>query len=247
MIEFSVDTSGLSRMEKSLTALADKQFRFAVSQALNDCTRAASVEVNARMPEIFDRPTAFTDRAAVAPRSLAATRDNLVSTVTLRDIQAKYLLAEEQGGTRTPAANTRKQASALVLPGKYMKLDGFGNIPDGTLKGLRAQTKSEQRKRRKRLAQSRRENKTYGPIAAPADDQEENVVFLRAGDPGDKAGIGGYFRRLTGGHLGRLTAFLPETHYKARLGYHARVQSTVAATWLPAILRRFHEALSTAR
>lgn len=247
MIEFSVDTSGLSRMEKSLAALADKQFRFAVSQALNDCTRAASVEVNARMPEIFDRPTAFTDRAAIAPRSLAATRDNLVSTVTLRDIQAKYLLAEEQGGTRTPAANTRKQASALVLPGKGLDLNQYGNIPDGTLRILKADSKRNQKSRRKRLiaAAHRKQGNVQGPVAPP--DDAGAVIFLAANVPANKAGIGGYFRRLANGHLTRLTAFEPETHYKARLGYNARVQSTVAATWLPAILRRFREALSTAR
>ncbi len=251
MIEFQVDTTGLTRMEKSLAALAGKQFRYATSQALNDCTRAAANNVNAAMPELFDRPTAFTDRAAVAPRSLAATRENLVSTVTLRDIQAKYLLAEEQGGTRTAQTNTRKPASALILPGKGLELNEFGNIPDGTLRNFKADSKRNQKSRRKRLIaaahrkQGKVQGKVQGPIAAP--DDVGAVIFLAAGVPANKAGIGGYFRRLANGHLTRLTAFVPETHYKARLGYHARVQAVISATWLPALLRRFHEALASAR
>ena len=243
MLAFEVDTTGLTRMEQALARLADKQLRFAAAQALNDCTRAASVAVNQAMPEVFDRPTAFTGRAAVAPRSLAATPASMVSTVTLRDRQAKYLQAEEAGGTRTPAMNTRKQGSALVLPGKGLVLDAFGNIPSGTLRNLKAQSKAEQRARRQRAAKSRREKQ---PRPEPVD-QSGTVVFLAKDAVANKAHIGGYFRRLAGGHLTRLTAFEPETHYKARMGYHARVQGVFAATWAPSLARRFAAAIASAR
>ncbi len=249
MIAFTVDTSGLTRMEKSLAALADKQLRYAASQALNDCARAASVAVNQAMPEVFDRPTAFTDRAAIAPRALAATRDHLAATVTLRPVQAKYLEEEEQGGTRTAANNTRKPGSALVLPGKSLDLNAFGNIPDGTLKTLKSQSKESRHARRKRLLRAAHRalgKNVQGPIQAPAD-ADGTIAFLPAGVAANKAGIGGYFRRLAGGHLTRLTAFEPETHYHARMGYHARVEKTFLATWVTALARRFAEAIASAR
>ncbi|WP_428485969.1 hypothetical protein [Rhodopila sp.] len=245
MLNFQVDTAGLTRMERALTLFADKQLRYATARALNDCTQAASVAVNKAMPEVFDRPIPFTERAAIAPRDLAATRDHLVSTVTLRPIQAAYLLAEEQGGTRTPGQNTRKPGTALVLPGKGTPLDAYGNIPNSTLKNFRAQAKADQRARRKRLSASRRAAKVE-QAAPPKVDETNTIVFLAAQTPGNKAAIGGYFRRLSNHHLTRLTAFEPETHYHARLGYHARVQATFAHTWLPALLRRLYEALATA-
>lgn len=248
MFQIEVDGRGaLTRMEKSLALLADKQYRFAAAQALNDCTRAASVEVNRAMPTIFDRPTPFTDNAAVAPRALAATRDSLVSTITLRDRQAQYLKAEEDGGTRTAADNTRKAGSALVLPGKGMTLNQFGNIPDGTLRTLKAESKLNQRKRRRRVMAAgfkKLGKDVQGPIEAT---DADGVIFLAATVAANKAGIGGYFRRLAGGHLTRLTAFEPETHYKARMSYHARVKATFLTTWVPAMARRFAEAIASAR
>ena len=245
MIAFDVDTSGLTKMEQALGLLAEKQLGFAMAQALNDCTRAASVDVNKSMASVFDRPTRFTENAAVAPRSLAATRDSLVATVTLRDIQAKYLTPEEQGGTRTPADNTRKPGQALVLPGKGLDLDSYGNIPNGTLRRLRAQAKAERRARRKRAALSRKQAEDQAK--PPPVNDADTIVFLPAGAPGNKAGIGGYFRRVAGHGLQRLTAFEAETHYHARMGYHARVQHVFAATWSAALVRRLHDALASAR
>ena len=131
MIGIQVDMRGLTRMERALTLLAREQVPFATAQALNDCTRAASVAINKAMPEIFDRPTPFTERAAVAPRDLAATKERLASIVTLRPVQAKYLLHEEIGGVRTPAENTRKSAQALLLPNWIAGpagLVGFGTL-----------------------------------------------------------------------------------------------------------------------
>lgn len=246
MISFEIDTSGLTAMEQSLARLQSKQFKYAVSQALNDCTRAASIGVNAAMPTIFDRPTAFTDRAAVAPRSLAATKDSLIATVTLRDQQAKYLQLEEEGGTRTAAANTRKTGAALILPGKMLQLDDFGNIPNGTLKAFRVESAQSQKARRRKLikAAHRKQGKVQGPVQIQ---EMAKVIFLAANAPGNKAGIGGYFERLSRFRLGRLTAFEPETHYKARMGYHQRVTAIFQASYAPALARRFAEALSTSR
>ena len=253
MVAFQVDTSGLTRMERSLGFLANKQLHFAMARALNDCTRAASVDVNKAMPSVFDRPTPFTERAAVAPRDLAASRDHLVATVTLRDIQAKYLTPEEEGGARSPSDNTRKPGQALVLPGKGLDLDSFGNIPNGTLRRLRAMAKADRRARRKRaaiaakhkLSTKVRGSVEVGPRFSPP--RSGTVFFLPGNAAANKAGIGGYFMRLNKGQITRLTAFEGETHYHARMSYHDRVQRIFLQTWHTALPRRLAEALADAR
>jgi hypothetical protein len=246
VITLQLDSREFSRMERSLLRVADgKQVRFAAAQAVNDCTRGAGVAVNKAMPDVFDRPTKFTDRAAVAPRDLAATPDRLSGVVTLRSIQAKYLKPEEIGGTRTPADNTRKAAQALVLPGKSLQLDAFGNIPAGLLARLRQAAASNRRQRRKRgLVHAFKGQKA---AAAAKVNDDNTVVFLPRDVPGNRAGIGGFFRRLPDHKLTRLTGFEPATSYTPRLGYHERVEQTVRATWPAAMRRRLLAALATAR
>jgi hypothetical protein len=240
VIELSLK-SDFSRLERALQTAAGEQLRFAVARALNDCARAANAAINARMGETFDRPTPFTQRAVVAPRALAASKEHLQAAVTVRPLQQKYLLAEEVGGTRTPATNTRKPgASALVLPGRGLLLDAFGNIPGGTLRKLKAEAKPSARRRtalkRKAAAQA------AAGMAAPA----ESVVFLPAGAPGNH-GPGGYFRRLAGRHLTRLTVFEPKATYRPRFHFRDQVARAAAATWQSAIRKRLAEAIATAR
>jgi hypothetical protein len=236
-----------TRLERSLLALAGRQVKFAAARALNDCARAARDSVNRDMPQIFDRPTRFTERAVVAPRELAATPASLTATVTVRPIQAQYLRHEEEGGTRTPAENTRRQGVALVMPGPTLPLDAFGNIPNRTLAKLDQQAKANKRlrKRRRRAILAAKRRKEAVPTSPLNDDG--TVVFLERGDPGNKAAIGGYFRRLTGHGLARLTVFEPSATYRPRLGYHQRVEATAQATWPGAMMKRLLAAIATAR
>jgi hypothetical protein len=231
VIELSIDDAGLTRMERSLTIIAREQLPFAMSRALNDCAKAATVAVNRAMPEVFDRPTQFTERAAVAPRALAATKTRLLAELTLRPIQAQYLQLEETGGVRTGAMNTRKPSKTVLLPGKAMPLDEFGNIPRGTIAGFAAQVRPPSKRTRAKAAAK----------SAPA------VFFLPAASPANLAKISGWFRRLPGHTLTRLTAFEKSTHYHERMGYRARVEAAVRATWPKAMLGRLHEAIKTAR
>lgn len=231
MIELSLDAAELLRMEKSLTLLQHEQMPFATALALNDCARAATVAVNRAMPEVFDRPTKFTERAAVAPRQLAATKSRLAAEVMLRPIQAKYLQLEETGGTRTGAMNTGRPSKTVLLPGKGLPLDDHGNIPRGTLAGFRAQSRSGEKRRRRKAA-----------IASSG-----GVFFLPGASAANIAKVSGWFRRLAGHSLTRLTAFEAATHYHARMGYHARVEAAALATWPKAMLGRLHEAIKTAR
>lgn len=234
MIEIHLDFSDLTRAERMLMRAYADQVPFARAQALNDCARAATVAVNRAMADVFDRPTAFTSRAAVAPRELAATKTRPEAVVTLRPIQARYLRLQEEGGTRNPADNTRRPAKAIVLPGKAMGLDAHGNIPAGETRRLR--------QRAKRAAKIKATRKATGGRATAA----EAVVFLPATDPANRAKIGGYFRRI-GRRLTRLTAFKATTAYRPRMGYHDRVEAAVRAAWPAAMARRLAAAIATAR
>ena len=222
MIELSLKT-GFARIERTLQWAAGGQLRFAAAQALNDIARAARDAINERMGEIFDNPTPFTRRAVVAPRELAARKEHLVATVTVRPVQSRYLLREEIGGTRTAAENV-KPSAALVLPGRALTRNAFGNIPRGILRGL--------------ARQSKRKTK-HG-------DRAGTVVFLPAGVPANKAHIGGYFRRTAGG-LSRLTVFEEATHYEPRFHFRDRVAEVARRDWAETFRRRFAEAIETAR
>lgn len=244
MIELSLKTDFL-RMERALMRVAEEQMPFAVSKSLNEVARAARDHVNRDMADIFDRPTPFTSRAVVAPRELAATKEHLAAVVTVRPIQAQYLLHEEIGGTRLPSENLRKPAGAIVLPGAGLALDQFGNIPNRTLATLRRESATDARARRRKAAAVKRAKPDGPPLASVP--QAGTVVFLAKDMPGNKGRIGGYFRRLAGHLLTRLTGFEGETHYTPRFHYQHRVHAVVAREWVPTLLRNLHEAVRTAR
>ena len=194
MIRVSVKTD-FARMDRLLTDRMLKQLPFATAAALTDTAIAAKLGVTKALPEIFGKdgpPTAFTLNA-IAIRS--ATKSNLQSVVYLRPIQAKYLFHEEVGGTRTAAENTRKPASALVLPGK-IKLDSHGNIPAGVLA---------------RLMKARGKKGVFyakgnGPLGGPGG------LFQRL--------PGGHLKRLTA--FESATHYTPRFHYRARVQSIAR-------------------------
>lgn len=234
MIELSLKTD-FGWIERALQRVASDQIPFAASRAINDCTRAARDAINRRAGETFDRPTPFTQRAVVAPRELAATKQRLVGTVTVRPVQAKYLLHEEIGGTRQPGEGTRKPGAAIVLPGRGLLLDQYGNIPAGTLRRLKQEATPARKGRRGR--------KAVAASAAP----EGKVVFLARGVAANKAGIGGYFRRLAGHKLTRLTIWEAQTHYAPRMHYREHVRAVAVATWPAAFRARLAEAIATAR
>ena len=231
VIELSIDDAGLLRCERALTLLYRDQLPFAMSRALNDCARAATQTVNRGMATTFDRPTKFTERAAVAPRELAATKTSLVATVTLHPIQAQYLQLEETGGTRTGAMNTGKASKTVLLPGATLPLNEFVNIPRGTLAKLNAMARKATKKAKRKAAVA----------SAPG------VFFMPSSAPGNKAGVAGWFRRLPNHGLARLTAFEKSTNYHARMGYHLIVEASVRLQWPHSMAARLHEAISTAR
>lgn len=102
-----------------------KQARFAVALALTRTAQDAQRSVTQALPQTFDRPNPWTQKAiAVTP----ARKDNLESVVFAKDSQAKYLGIQEVGGTRTP-----KPGTPVVVP-VNIRLNAFGNIGRGVIK-----------------------------------------------------------------------------------------------------------------
>lgn len=210
MISIRVTTDA-SKFQARLDNLVRKQFPFAVARALTDTAKAARDQITAELPRIFDRPTPFT-RNAVA--YTAARRDNLTASVLVKDAQARYLLLQETGGTRTP-----DKGRALVIPGKSLGLNAYGNIPSGALKRFRAQAQSGRRRKGRQ------------------------IVYL----PQSAKGSGGYFAEFGNGRLRRLTGFTATEKFRPRFGFQRRVADVARAKMASHMAKRMAEALQTAR
>jgi hypothetical protein len=239
VIAVRIDATGFSRMERALLHVARQQIPYAAARALNDVARTAQAHVNATEGSTFDRPTPFTSRAVVAPLSLAAQPGHLTATVTVRDIQAKYLLHEEIGGTRTSDENTLRPGGAIVLPGRGLLLDRFGGTPKGTVAKLAAQAEAARQERQ--AARSKRKQRRSDAVKRG----DRGVFYVPRAGHGKLTG--GFYQRLPGHRLAQLIAFGSETHYRPRMHYRARLTESAAATWPAAFRRRLVEAAATAR
>ncbi len=121
LVSFERDIAKWTRHLKEDVA---SQVPFATSKALNMTARDdAKPAVEGRIVTAFDNPTPFTKRGVAVRNS---TRYTLVSTVFIKDIQAKYLALEETGGVRKPTKR------ALLMP-VQQRLNKYGNLPRGSI------------------------------------------------------------------------------------------------------------------
>ena len=143
MIKITVDTSGLAR---SLQATQRKIER-STAIALTKTARHAQKAVIAEMPRVFDRPTPYALRGTrVKPALYESAKlgqgERMVASVEFKtDVSKgtpaeKYLQPEVFGGSRRlkrfEVALQRigvLPAGMVVVPGKGIKLDAYGNIP----------------------------------------------------------------------------------------------------------------------
>lgn len=116
--------SNIRAVERDLSDAARNQVPFATSLALNEMAKEVQEVETARLEKVLDRPTPFTKRAYAMRRS---TKRRLEARVFVKTIQARYLEAQEEGGTRTP------KRRALVVPAGIRK-NKYGNIARGAVK-----------------------------------------------------------------------------------------------------------------
>ena len=121
-------SSNVSALRATLDDIARTQVPFATALALTGAAKQAQADIRAQMPSIFDRPTPFTlNGIATTP----ARKSDLTASVFVKDVQAKYLGIEEDGGTRSPAG------TALVIP-VDAKVNAYGNMTKNQIATLLA-------------------------------------------------------------------------------------------------------------
>lgn len=127
MISINV-THDLDKLKKKLNYIERKQIPFATAKALTDTAKEVQQKEVEQLEKDIDRPAPFTKRGFYIRR---ATKNNLVSVIGIKDIQAKYLGLQVEGGTQTPANK------AIVRPAN-LKLNKYGNLTKGRIKKLLA-------------------------------------------------------------------------------------------------------------
>lgn len=147
---------------RRLDEIGRNQAPFAIARALTDTAQEGRKAMTGRLAAVFDRPTPFTMRAIGIE---AARKGKPQARIFVKDIQARYLLAEEIGGVRTPRAG-----QALVLPGK-VRLNRYGNMPAGLLKRLHVMAGQPA---------TRSAGVAYLPASAPANKAGIGGYFRRA-------------------------------------------------------------------
>jgi len=215
-----------------------RQVDFAVAVALTKTAKHIQAAMPQALTRVFDRPTPYTKRGV---RVEAARRDNLVALVGFKDVQARYLKMQAEGGTYTPGD------AGILLPGN-IRLNAFGNIPRGAVDQLKAAAQNGELSatiaRRLGAGGNRRKDVAGQPV---------NLFF---GIPRGKGWEGaplGIWRRIPGadGGPGRLQAVLvfedTPAQFERRLDMEAIAQPVVRARWEPELDAAIRKALATAR
>jgi hypothetical protein len=186
---------------------------YAAAAAITDCAVDAKAHLVKEFPIIFDRPTPFTLNGMV---TVPATKTSMTAELRVKDIQAKYLLLEDTGGTRTPQMSAGGKGNALLAPGKGLQLDAYGNIPAGYARRVIAAAIN----RNEKIARLKK------GLGREGLNSSSGYFLLNRIGPGGR-GPGGVFMRLAGGTYLRVLSFVSSEKYSARMEYRSRVYKVV--------------------
>lgn len=153
-MSFTIDTRDLERLRKSYARFSDRRFNAGMATALTRTAQAVKVAQQAEMRDVFDRPSPYTLGAVFVDRAQA---DRLVARVGIANSPGgrgrapiQYLRWQISGGQRTPKAYERAlmRAGALpddmrTVPGKFARLDAYGNISAGQIRQILSQLRIE--------------------------------------------------------------------------------------------------------
>jgi hypothetical protein len=126
MIQISI-RADIKKLRASLDDFAKRQVPFATAQALNGIARRAVAAEQKAMQAQLDRPTPFTLKGV---SYIPATKNRLVATVFIKDIQAKYLTPEILGGMQVLKGRG-------ILKPVDQPVNQYGNLPRGLVARLR--------------------------------------------------------------------------------------------------------------
>jgi hypothetical protein len=135
-----------------LTLLTDKQFRYAVAQAMTDSAKAGQKAITNSMARYIDRPTPFTTKSTYVsfanPNKLNA-EVGFKQFATKGTPAGKYLSAMARGGDRSHkrSEGVLRRAgviggSQFIVPRREWQGDPYGNVPRGTMSMVLSQLKA---------------------------------------------------------------------------------------------------------
>ncbi len=216
--------------------VASKQVAYATAVALTKTAAKVRDAMPAALDKTFDRPTPFTRNGTYL---VAARRDNLTAEVNFKDIQAKYLRLQADGGAYQP------KAGGIRLPGNIV-LNAFGNIPRGLIAKLKAAAQNGQLSAAivKRLGVAHNRRKGAPPI--------QLFYGVPQGKGWESAPVG-IWRRIPGasGGPGKLVPVIvfsdKPARYKKRLDMAAIATPIIAANFSNEFDAALRQALATAR
>src|SRR5471032_100476 len=217
-IDISV-RANVKELSKTLSALAYKQIGFATAQALTAIAKEVQADETRNIAHTFKKPKPFTQNSVGVK---GARKDNLVATVFVRPIAAKYLAPYEDGGVHFLSGR------ALLNP-KNLKLNAYGQLPRGVLARLKA-----------------RKDIFIGPVKTKAG--SVNGVWQRIPPKDGKAARRGRSAvAAQPGHLKLLIRFGDAIQVNKRLNYRSRAMAVVERGFAAAFRESLGRALETAK
>lgn len=254
-----------------VTALP-KQLRFAASLAANAALGQARGAIQQRMQQVFDRPTPYVLRGAVAIDNTS--RDNLTGSIALATGSAtdagnlppgKPLLAEVKGGARRYKRSELLlqragilPAGQLAVPGRGARIDAYGNMQRGQILEILAWFRTHTvRQSSAGQRNSWRDNITDAGMARKRAGTRNRVGYeYFAVKPGGRGGLkpGIYRRQLAGRMVGPVSSkpvavliFVPRAQYTQRLDFVQQAETAIVSAFQPQFRAALRRALATAR
>ena len=234
MIAITADTRDFGHLGQLLASLAPDKVPVATARALTRVAVGARADVKARMPEIFDRPTAFTVNAV---RYQMARANDLTARVYLSEDAPKgisprnYLGPEIDGGPRRDKRSERALKSAGLMqagqqwtPGKAMPLDSYGNVPGPVMVQMlsRLSAFGEQGFRANASAATRRKLAKQGKATARTG---TDIFVARSKRGGEPIGV---YQLMSKGVVKMMLAFVDKRPtYKPRFDFPGLVKRYV--------------------
>lgn len=189
-MNFTIDTTDLERVRRSFEQFSDRRFAAGLATALTLTGKAVQQAQQAEMQDVFDRPTRWT-LGSVYLRPASAAR--LEAVVGIMDNPfggrppIKWLRWQIRGGLRTPTGLERRLMAAgampddmRLVPGRFARLDAYGNISTGQIRQILSQLRIELSSGatsalprvsgadRRLIARARRSSGFVGPISGSA-------------------------------------------------------------------------------
>lgn len=232
----------------------EKQVRFALAVAL---TRTAQDVKRAEVEEMqraFDRPTPYTLRSLFMQRATPAT---LRAQVWLKDDRAgsgtpadRYLLPQIIGGSRAAKSfeRTLQRAGYMrpgdrAVPGRFARLDRFGNVSYGQIIQILSQL-------RLTLTAGYTRNKSTDTKKAKRAVQRQGGQYIALPEGRGKLPPGIYQRRdfaLGSAAPRAVFVFVSSVTYRKRFAFERVARRTIAARLPAHFTRAYRTALASAR